>query len=151
MWLNTGDGCCGGFSNTGTVLSPDSDTAPQITWNLGSVDYVTSMRVWNYNENSGHPGMFTKRGIDTADVYVSTNGTSYTYLESVTLNQASGSDTVDFSQFVTLDTDAQYIRFENIADFPGADNDFVGLSAIEFNTIPEPSWLSRFAALAPWV
>ena len=41
MWLNAGDGCCG----------VAADTTPQITWNLGSDDYVTTMRVWNYNEN----------------------------------------------------------------------------------------------------
>jgi hypothetical protein len=133
MWLNTGNGAAGGTA----------DTAPQITWNLGSLDYVTTMRVWNYNE----VGNFTSRGIHTADIYVSNDGASYTYLESVMLNKAPGTTTSDFSQFVTLDTDTQYIRFTNITDFPGADNTFVGLSAVQFNTVPEPSSLIAIVGL----
>ncbi len=145
MWLNTGNGCCGGYSNTGTG---NADTAPQITWNLGGTYDVTTMRIWNYNENSGDPTTYTKRGIDTANVYVSTDGVNYTFLESITLNQAPGSETVDFSQYVPLNTEARYVRFTNITDFPGADHNFVGLSAIQFNTVPEPSSLVALFGVA---
>jgi hypothetical protein len=143
MWLNTGIGGNGGFSNTGTMANPNEDTAPQITWNLGGNDFVSTMRIWNYNES----GNFSLRGIDTADVYVSSDGTNYTFLESIQLNRAPGTETVDFSQLVPVGTTTHYIRFENITDFPDADSNFVGLSAIEFNTAPEPSSLIAILGL----
>jgi hypothetical protein len=95
MWLNTGNGCCGGFSSSDPTNNTDAH--PQITWNLGGVYDVNSMRIWNYNENSGNPAEFTLRGIHPADVYTSTDGTNYTFLESITLNQAPGNENSDFS------------------------------------------------------
>ena len=59
MWLNTGNGCCGGFSSSDPTNNTDAH--PQITWNLGGVYDVNSMRIWNYNENSGNPAEFTLR------------------------------------------------------------------------------------------
>ncbi len=94
MWLNTGNGCCGGFNYTGPG---NADVSPQITWNLGGLHEVTNMRVWNYNENSGNPAVYTPRGIHTADIYTSDQRRFLHFLEHVTLNQATGSDTVDFS------------------------------------------------------
>lgn len=135
MWLDAGNGCCGDAA----------DTNPQITWDLGAVYDVDSMRIWNYNENSGNPGVYTLRGIDTTDVYVSSNGVDYTKLGNITLNQAPGSATVDFSQIVPVNATARYVRFTNITDFPGADNDFVGLSEIQFNSVPEPASLGLLA------
>ncbi len=131
MWLNTGDGCCGGFSNTG---AGNTDPTPYITWNLGGIYHVSNVEVWNYNE----AGNYSLRGTNTADVYTSTDGVHYTFLEHVTLNQAPGSDTTAFGQTVAINTVAQYIELKNMTDFPGADNNFVGLSAVQFNGTPAP-------------
>ena len=129
MWLNTGDGCCGG----------SADSAPQITWNLGRMYDVSNMEVWNYNEI----GNYSLRGTHTADVYTSTNGSTYTYLESITLHQAPGNDTTAFGDTVAINVNAQYIRFTNMTDFPGADNNFVGLLAPSSSTAPRPPNLRR--------
>ncbi len=134
MWLNGGINYAYGYN----------DTDPQITWDLGALYNIDTMRIWNYNEWSGVAGLLTARGIHTTDVLYSADGTNYTLLNNITLNQAPGSDTVDFSQVVPLNLEAEFIRFHNITDFPGADTGFVGLSEIQFNgtAVPEPSILA---------
>ncbi len=130
MWLDTGNGCCGGVSNIGPG---NTDPAPQITWNLGSVYDVSNVRVWNYNEVN-----LTARGTAATDIYTSKDGVTYTFLEHVTLNQAPGTETVDFSQIVPINTQAEFVRFTNMTAFPGTDNNFLGLSAVQFNGTPTP-------------
>lgn len=80
------------------------------------------------------------------DVYVAGADLVFSPLElNVELAIAPQRDDVDFGQIVPLGTTAQYIKFDNLRNFPadgafpGGDNNFVGLSEVQFYTIPEPA------------
>ena len=121
-----------------------TDGSPQsafIAYNLGASYNLASVKFWNYNEAGN-----TARGIQTATVQVSSNGTTYTtLLPSITLNQAAGDSTSDITTLVGLSTTAQYVRFSNLANFTGGTDPFIGLSEIQFSsaapvtTVPEPA------------
>ena len=52
-----------------------------ITFDLGTVQKCTGIRLWNYNENSGNPVTYTAEGVKLASVYVGNSlpaaGTAY--------------------------------------------------------------------------
>ena len=122
MWLNNGNGAYGGTA----------DNSPSVTFNLGTQYALLGMTVWNYNEGTAP---FTDRGIASADVYTSADGTVFTLLENVVLNQAPGTVT-SFGQNVGLSGTAQYVRLSNLGQFVGDDSNFVGLSEVQFNGAP---------------
>lgn len=135
MWLNNGSGNYGGAV----------DSNPSITFNLGSVYNVASMMVINYNEQN-----FTRRGIQTAQVWAALADMNFTFLGNISLTQASGSAATMMNvQGVYIGTNAQYVRLTNLTSFLGAgeDNDFVGLSEVAFDgtavaAVPEPASLA---------
>ena len=135
MWLSNGNGAFGG----------GVDLSPSITFDLGAIYALSSARVWNYNENSGGSAAYTARGVSTMTVSTSTDGTTFGSFANITLTQAPGSDSVDFSQSFGLNGSAEFIRFANMASF-GGDYGFVGLSQVQFSgllasaaqDVPEP-------------
>src|SRR5205814_1319589 len=110
-----------------------NDLNPSIQFDLGSVQPIRWMRVWNYNEFiAGRPELLS-RGVSRADVLVAeTNGGFATLLSGQSFAKAPGTQT-DFSE--TFDfggVRAQFVRLEKLTNFPGGDNNFVGLSEVQF-------------------
>lgn len=129
MWLNNG-----------TFAAPN-DLEPEITFDLGSVQSVASMKVWNYNETlPGRPELLG-RGVGTADILVAGEDLAFTTLiAGQAFNIAPGVEDADFGQTIPLNTDARYVKLDISAN-AGGDNNFVGLSEVQFNAVPEPSSL----------
>ena len=121
MWLNNG-----------TFAAPN-DLNPFIIFDLGVAQAVRSMKVWNYNEFlPGRPDLLA-RGTSRADVLAgsATNALSMLFPGQM-FTQAPGTQT-DFSQTVDLgNINARYVKFERLTNFPGGDNNFVGLSEVQF-------------------
>ncbi|MFT6864301.1 MAG: hypothetical protein ACJAVK_002866 [Akkermansiaceae bacterium] len=135
MWLNNG-----------TFTAPNDPNAPGavITFDLGSNYALNSLTVWNYNEMlPGRPDLLG-RGANEAEILVaSSEGGAFTSLGNFTFDIAPGADNVDFGQDIDLSSfgaagDARLVRF-NITSNHGGDNDFVGLSEVRFDAVPEPS------------
>jgi hypothetical protein len=124
MWLSTGNACCGG--------APDLN--PTLTFDLGSLYNVDFMKVWNYNE--GSPNL-TARGINTANILVAGNDAVFSPLiPNQAFNQAPGTNS-DFSQVISLSgVEARFVRLAGMTHFPGGDNDFFGLSEVQFDGTP---------------
>ncbi len=126
MWLNNG--------NT-------NDPNPTITWDLGSDHSLTGFHLWNYNESGGS---YVLRGIATADVKVSLNGSTWTDLGNMSLTIASGADGdpgKDYTLPVAVGS-ARYVSFTSIANFTGNNSDYTGLAEIRFYggaPTPEPA------------
>lgn len=143
MWLSSGEG----FGGT--------DPNPTYTVNLGGLYDLTGVRVFNYNENSGNPGLFTGRGVQTTNVLVSQDGTNFTQLNPVgspiTLPRAPGNNgyTGDFFDLVQLTggpVRARAIQFDILSNY-GGDANFYGLSELQFDgtLVPEPTSLGLLA------
>jgi hypothetical protein len=100
---------------------------------LADVYHVSKLRVWNYNQKWTPPA--TVRGIKTADVLVSTDGTNFTTaVNDATLTQAPGTDTYDTPDTVYLPSApaARYIRIVAESNFgPDAYGNYVGLSEVK--------------------
>ncbi len=149
MWLTKGNG----------VYQGPADTSPSITFDLGSLYNLTSAQVWNYNESSGNPGFFTKRGVKTMDAQASMDGTTFAMIAvNINLAQAPGTNDTAFAQTLAWAGTAEYIRFSNLVSW-GGDNGFVGLSQVQFfgtaaatasASVPEPISIALlgFATLA---
>ena len=116
MWLNNG-----------TFAAPN-DLNPFISFDLGALHSIRWMKVWNYNEVS-----LTARGVSQADVLLAgTNGGFAPFLSAQAFARAPGTPT-DFSELFDFGgTEARYVRLENLTNFPGGDNRFVGLSEVQF-------------------
>jgi hypothetical protein len=121
MWLNNG-----------TFATPN-DLNPFIIFDLGGVYPVRSMKVWNYNEFlPGRPDLLA-RGASRADILVGTATDALsTFITGQSFTQAPGTQT-DFSQTIDLgNVTTRYVRLEKLTNFPGGDNNFVGLSEVQF-------------------
>jgi hypothetical protein len=129
------------------LATPD-DPNPTITWDLGSSQPLEGIRLWNYNENSGNPNLFLKRGVNTARVQVSDdpNFATFTDLGVMTFQQASGGNLYSGTDYDIALTSGRFVRFTDILSFDELDaDDFVGISEIRFITVPEPAALSTLA------
>src|SRR4029079_11873788 len=74
------------------------------------------------------------RGINSADILVAGNDSIFAPLiAGQTFNPAPGTAT-DFSQTISLsNVAARYVRLTNMTHLPGADNNFFGLSEVQFD------------------
>ncbi|MCA9270446.1 MAG: PEP-CTERM sorting domain-containing protein, partial [Planctomycetales bacterium] len=139
-WLSTGNGSAGG----------GADLAPEIVFDLGSIQNVGEMHVYNYNENAGNPALFTMRGVDELEILVS-NDNFITDIRSLGLfnfTQATGLANLAPDIFDLGGVEAQYVKFD-IASSHGGDNNFVGLNEVLFfqgtAQIPEPTSIALWA------
>ncbi len=129
----------------GTFAAPN-DLNPEVVFDLGSVENVDRMKIWNYNETLPGRLDLLNRGIQTMDIMVAGEDLVFSMLlQGVQLAIAPGLDNVDFGQVVDLSVDARYIKFSNMTNYGNAEN-FVGLSEVQFfgaegNPIPEPAML----------
>lgn len=134
MWLSRGTAFGG------------EDLDPQVVFDFGANYRVTGIRVWNYNEA---PPNLTGRGVNevtveygaTLDFGATVPGISRFALADGT-NTYEGEIFEDFEPFT-----ARYIRFD-IASNHGGDNQFYGLSEVQFEgelvgvSLSNPSFLS---------
>lgn len=134
MWLNNG-----------TFTAPNDPNAPGavITFDLGANYDLDSVTVWNYNETLPNRPELLGRGANSVDIMVANSeGGVFTALGNFTFDIAPGAEDVDFGQVIDLSgfaaaDDARLVRF-NVLSNHGGDNDFVGLSEVRFDAIPEP-------------
>ncbi len=131
MWLSNG---------TFFGLPPDLD--PEITFDLGQVQRLETMRVWNYN-NSDTASCCLDRGLAQADIWVAgDDGQFELWIDDQVFQKATGSVT-DFSQQIDLrGVDARYVKLDvdtsnGVANY-GDPLKFVGLSEVQFLGKPIP-------------
>lgn len=129
MWLNTGS------------FAAPNDLEPEITFDLGSVQDVASMKVWNYNETlEGRPELLG-RGVGAADIMIAGEDLVFsTLIAGQQFDIAPGLENVDFGQSIDLNASARYIKLDILSN-AGGDNNFVGLSEVQFFPVPEPASL----------
>ncbi|MGD1978361.1 MAG: PEP-CTERM sorting domain-containing protein [Akkermansiaceae bacterium] len=127
MWLSSG-----------TSFGGD-DPDPRVTFDLGAVYLISQIQVWNYNEN---PPNLTGRGVNAVTINFGTTPALGSTVPGITnFAQASGLETYTgevFNAFTPFT--ARYIEFD-IDSNHGGDNNFYGLSEVQFDgvVIPEPS------------
>jgi hypothetical protein len=140
-----------GENGSAVTSGPNAERPVTDQWlkfDLGALYGTVDMRVWNLNDLG-----YTSRGVKDLHILVDANNDSnlsnWTDLGAFVFNQAPGSDSVDFSQIVSLasSNDFRYVYFD--IDTNWGDNyppyGFVGLSEVQFNTaaqvsvdVPEP-------------
>ncbi|MDD2598660.1 MAG: DUF5000 domain-containing lipoprotein [Kiritimatiellae bacterium] len=124
-----------------------------ITFDLGTIQKVTGFRVWNYNEHSGNPGLYTKSGVNRASLYVGNtlppNGMAYAsagaawgrWVQDFKFAKADGTPALTGADYaLAMPLVGRYIQLY-ITDSFG--NNSAGLSEIGFYTS------TRYAAISP--
>jgi hypothetical protein len=104
---------------------------PWIEFDLGSEETVYELVVWNYNEPD-----YTARGIQSADIYYSANGFTWTLFGTETFTEEDAVLGDVTGQSVDLGASgitARYFRFENLANFG---DDYYGLNEVDFYLTP---------------
>ncbi len=152
--IHTVDGS--GLSNTGTVGNnpgttmwlSNGETSPTITWDLGISYSLSGLQLWNYNEipGGGNNPFYPARGIQTADVLVSSNPsfTNAINLGTMTFNEATGQTTYAGSSYnLPSSATGRYVRFTSTTNFSNMPNignigPYTGLSEIRFQGTPTP-------------
>lgn len=130
MWLSQG-----------TAFGGD-DPDPFVLFDLGDVYKITSIQVWNYNEN---PPNLTGRGVNAVTVEYGQTGALGSTVPGITnFAQADGAETYTgevFNAFAPFE--ARFIKFD-IDSNHGGDNNFYGLSEVQFTgtLVPEPTSLA---------
>lgn len=106
-----------------------------VIFDLGGVYALDTIRIWNFNElYTGHPTFGDsngQRGIKEMEILVSVDGETYTNLGTFALDPAWDSDTVDFSQDVTLEVEARFVQFDVLSNHSEVDPS-VGLAEVRF-------------------
>jgi hypothetical protein len=122
MWLNNG------------VFTTPNDLAPEITFDLGSAQTIDHMKVWNYNEFVNNRPELLSRGVSSASILVAGEDQVFSvHIANQAFNKAPGNATTDFGQTINLGgVQARYVKFDINGNFPGGDNNFVGLSEVQF-------------------
>ncbi len=128
MWLNNG------------IFAAPNDLAPEITFDLGSVQLLDHMKVWNYNEFlAGRPELLS-RGVSSADILIAGEDQVFSVLiANQDFDKAPGDSTTAFGQTIDLTgVTARYIKFDIHGNHAGGDNNFVGLSEVQFFKPADP-------------
>ncbi len=139
MWLSTGNGAAGG--------TPDS--TPEIVFDLGGIENIGEMHIYNYNEIGGS---FSQRGVDELEILVSNDNFAgdIRSLGLFNFDQATGLAELA-AQIIDLEgVEAQFVKFD-IAGSHGGDNNFVGLNEVLFfrgvAVVPEPASIAIWSLL----
>ena len=140
--LVDGSGLLAGLHSTsyGDMWLSEPGASPTVQFDLGSARSLTNMQVWNYNQVSGAGTPLTNRGVQTADVYVSTTGIGdptsdpgqWTLLsDDLLLAQATGSaDYAGQSYELSVGgVEARYVLLTNVTNWGGTNT---GLSEVKF-------------------
>jgi hypothetical protein len=116
MWLTNG-----------TVLSPQDPLPAQITFDLGSTQNLTQLKVWNYNEAGA-----TNRGARAVEILVAaTAGGTFTSVGTFNFTQASGATTEAGFDIPFVQNGVRQVQL-NITTNWGAASNYVGLAEVKF-------------------
>lgn len=119
MWLTNGN-----------FTAPTDPLPADITWDLGANVDLTSLHVWNYNENGSTD--LTARGSKTVEILTAaTAGGPFTSQGIFTLYKASGRTTEPGQHLDLMVSNVRQVKF-NITANHGGDNQFTGLSEVKF-------------------
>jgi hypothetical protein len=107
--------------------SAKGDASPWVEFDLGEVQSLGAICLWNFND-----AWYTDRGVRKADISVWTQEAGWKKIhDDLAIEQAQGSEDYDEPMFVRLDgVKAQKVRLDDLASF--GDADFVGLSKVQF-------------------
>ena len=119
-----------------------------ITFDLGDEYDLASVSIWNFNRDAGAQGGgddFTNLGIETMDILVSTDNSTWENLGGFTLTEASGLSTYagETHNLSAANENIRYVQFDVSTIFnssPGGPQ--VGLSEVRFTEVPEPATIS---------
>ena len=129
-------------------LTDNATTLPgMITFDLGSVETINTLYIWNYAEESaGNEVTYLKRGANQVELYVNSTNTltlcthagSVQFLEATPAPYTSlGAFNTPVVAYTIPAITAQYIEFDITSNW--GDPSFVGLSEVRFGFVPEPS------------
>jgi hypothetical protein len=148
MWLTAGSITAGGFGNGVT------DFDPSITYNLGALNNLTTLRIWNFSETG-----FTMHGAREILVSAGATAAELPQTMTITLNQGGGTGTEPAQDFASSFTNVQFVKLtintnydgDNFVTdtFAGSGEQFAGLSEVRFEgaPVPEPGSLSLIGGL----
>ena len=106
-----------------------TDYDPYITYDLGNLYDVKTMRIWNYN-SAYQVGSLAVNisiiGADEVDIYTSTNGTDFTFAETVNFSEAPGTDDYTGQDIAVDYPGVRYIKFDIMTNHDGAVFDGTG-------------------------
>ena len=127
----------------GMWLSAAGDTTPTITFDLGGVHALDAAVVFNYNEGGG----LTRRGVQQANLSISTDNVTYTPVGAGVLAEATG-NAQNPGQAVALGgIEARYLRVDVVSNY--GDGSYTGLNEVEFIGTPlEPMPIGGVAVTA---
>ncbi len=147
---------CGNGPGNNMWLS-NATPSTWITFDLGSSKTVSGFHLWNYNENSGNPATFTRRGVKTAGIYAGTSllasGAAYsagglawgTLVQNMTFTQATGLTTYAGEDYTfTAPVTTRYLQIYVTANFGAPGDAYTGISEIRF--IEAPATAATFLA-----
>ena len=115
--------------------------SPTVQFDLGQTYVLSQMRVWNYNQVSRTGVPLTNRGVQTADVYVSTTGlgdptsnpAQWTLLSDDHLLAEASGDAAYVGELHVLSAEgiqARYVLLTDMANWGGTNT---GLSEVQFH------------------
>ena len=141
MWF-AGDldgGLTGGTTAVGEPVVADQ----AVVFDLGATYKLSTAYIWNQNQN-GRFGDFTGRGVDLFDIYVSSdtdaNTASWTLVgEDYDLAKAGGTAAEPAQSVLFSADDVRMVKFDIQTAQSGLANEYVGLSEVRFESIPEPA------------
>lgn len=128
MWLSNG-----------LFAAPNDPLPAEITWDLGTNVDLSSLHVWNYNENA--PPDLSTRGSRLVEILTTdTAGGPFVSRGTFTLYRASGRATEPGQHLDLSVANVRQVKF-NITANHGGDNQFAGLSEVKFyrEGIPGPA------------
>jgi hypothetical protein len=151
--------------NTTGATPGSPDYAPSITFNLGSVYNLTTLRIWNVNQNDAETGNnpAPQLGAQSVAVYAGLTLNSLSLVGTETFSEGTGSPLLPQDISVNI-PDVQFVEYRILTNWDGAvfggtagtssgGNDgrgLVGLSEVRFegDVVPEPStWAMLLAGL----
>lgn len=140
-----------GNVHNGNMFHSGSGPYPSwIAWDLSAIYTVTSMHVWNYNEdgwvNQGINGFILQTASSTPVEFGGSG--SWVNVETVDWSNSSYKGTASSAypgfDYNNTDVTTQYIRFYNATNWAGGSN--IGLSEVAFyGTVPEPATMALLA------
>lgn len=102
------------WTSRGNTAGP-MDMNPTITYDLGGITNLQTIRIWNYNENA-----FTKFGVRSIRVATSPDNVTFTVLGNIALAQGGSTMAEPAQNFPTAVSSVRYVRFQVLTNWDGA-------------------------------
>lgn len=115
-------------------LAPE--VTPWLVFDLGDVYDLSAADIWQYLY-----GGSSDRDVQTFDILISMDGSTFTLITSGGLTQATGATTA--VQVVPFVATGRYVRFEVTSNY--GSSAYTGLSEVKFEGVPVPVELQSFS------